>query len=166
MLMLFKASISPDGTCLLSVGDSSKVVLHRIHGGSHLSFTSIATLTVPPPNHNLSAHFSSSLTASFSTAFSRDGTKYAVASQEGVVCVWDVRSTKPLKVFQTDKSDILTVNGNGMASGYLSDDPYEWTRGFSKAPGWSARNIKFGSGGGNACGKEIMTFTEVRFLFS
>lgn len=82
-----------------------------------------------------------------------------------MVCVWDVRSTKPLKIFQTDKSNTLSAIGNGMASGYLSDDPYEWTRGLSKAPGWSARNVKFGSGGGNGCGKEIMTFTEVCSLF-
>ncbi|KAJ3888464.1 hypothetical protein GG344DRAFT_53566 [Lentinula edodes] len=154
------SSISPDGTCLLSVGDSSKVYLHRIHGGGQLSFSSIATLAMPPPDRNLLSHFSSSLAASFSTSFSRDGTKYAVASQEGVVCVWDVRSTKPLKVYQTDKSESWNGAGNGSASGYLSDDPYEWTRGLSKAPGWSARNVKFGNGGVDGCGKEIMTFTE------
>ncbi|KAJ3912782.1 WD40-repeat-containing domain protein [Lentinula edodes] len=154
------SSISPDGTCLLSVGDSSKVYLHRIHGGGQLSFSSIATLAMPPPDRNLLSHFSSSLAASFSTSFSRDGTKYAVASQEGVVCVWDVRSTKPLKVYQTDKSESWNGAGNGLASGYLSDDPYEWTRGLSKAPGWSARNVKFGNGGVDGCGKEIMTFTE------
>ncbi|KIK66885.1 hypothetical protein GYMLUDRAFT_69923 [Collybiopsis luxurians FD-317 M1] len=154
------SSISPDGTCLLSVGDSSKVFLHRIYGGSQLSFSPVATLTVPPPDRNLLPFFSSTLAASFSTSFSRDGTKYAVASQEGVVCVWDVRSTRPLKVYQTDKSDTGGISGNGMASGFLSDDPYEWTRGLSKAPGWSARNVKFGNGGGDGCGKEIMTFTE------
>ncbi|KAF5389155.1 hypothetical protein D9757_004946 [Collybiopsis confluens] len=154
------SSLSPDGTCLLSVGDSSKVFLHRIYGGGQLSFSPVSTLTVPPPDRSLLPFFSSTLAASFSTAFSRDGTKYAVASQEGVVCVWDVRSTKPLKVYQTDKSDTPSTSGNGMASGFLSDDPYEWTRGLSKAPGWSARNVKFGSGGGDGCGKEIMTFTE------
>ncbi|KAJ7158422.1 hypothetical protein C8R46DRAFT_1354424 [Mycena filopes] len=31
---------------------------------------------------------------------SPDGSKYAVASQEGAVAVWDVRSIKPLRVFQ------------------------------------------------------------------
>ncbi|KAF9058965.1 hypothetical protein BDP27DRAFT_1372006 [Rhodocollybia butyracea] len=152
------SSLSPDGTTLLSVGDSSKVFLHRIHGGAQLDFSPIATLTVPPPDRDL---LFSSLAASFSTAFSRDGTKYAVASQEGVVCVWDVRSTKPLKVYQTDKATYNAHGvGNGLASGFLSDDPSEWTRGKSKAPGWSARNVKFGSGGGHGCGKEIMTFTE------
>ena len=124
---------------------------------------------MPPPDRNLLSHFSSSLSASFSTSFSRDGSKYAVASQEGVVCVWDVRSTRPLKVYQTDKSESWNSSGNGLASGYLSDDPYEWTRGLSKAPGWSARNVKFGNGGVDGCGKEIMTFTEVcysRYTFS
>ncbi|KAF8825783.1 hypothetical protein HHX47_DHR6000776 [Lentinula edodes] len=73
----------------------------------------------------------------------RDLTKYAFASQEGVICIWDVRSTKPLRVYQTDKSESWNGSGNGLASGYLSDHPYEWT----KAPGWSARSIEFGNGG-------------------
>lgn len=34
--------------------------------------------------------------ASFSTAWSPDGLKYAVASQSGCVKVWDVRSSKPM----------------------------------------------------------------------
>ncbi|KAJ7861883.1 hypothetical protein B0H13DRAFT_1900349 [Mycena leptocephala] len=33
-----------------------------------------------------------------STGWSADGSKHAVASQEGAVAVWDVRSTRPLKV--------------------------------------------------------------------
>jgi hypothetical protein len=99
---------------------------------------------------------SSSLAASFSTAFSLDGSKYAVASQEGVLVVWDVRSTKPLKVFQTDKSRVPGGGGNGLATGWLSDDFFDWTRGSGRAPGWSVRSVKFGGSG-----KELMTFTEV-----
>ncbi|KAL0067694.1 hypothetical protein AAF712_005134 [Marasmius tenuissimus] len=153
------SSISPDGLTLLSVGDSSKVFLHRIDGGSRLTFTPIATLPMPPPDRSPLSFASASLAASFSTAFSRDGMKYAVASQEGVVAIWDVRSSQPLKVFQTDKGR-MPLEGGHWSGGWLSDDPYEWTRGNSKAPGWSVRNVKFGCGGGSGVGKEVMTFTE------
>jgi WD40 repeat protein len=152
------ASISPDGRTLLSVGDSSKVYLHRMAGGSRIDFTPISTLCLPPPEISPLIYPSPSLAASFSTAFSSNGTKFAVASQEGVVVVWDVRSSKPLKVFQTDKTKARTGNGN--ASGWLSDDPWDWTRGHSKAPGWSVRSVKFGNTHERS-GKEIMTFTEV-----
>ncbi|THU80730.1 hypothetical protein K435DRAFT_874078 [Dendrothele bispora CBS 962.96] len=157
------SSISPDGRTLLSVGDSSKVFLHRIYGSSRLTFSPISTPTVPSPAQFPHFYSSPSFVGSFSSAFSPDGSKYAVASQEGVVAVWDVRSTKPLKVFQTDKtrypsaSNNWGVTGTGYSNGWLSDDPYDWTRGNSKAPGWCVRNVKFG---GNGCGKEIMTFTE------
>jgi hypothetical protein len=51
----------------------------------------------------------------------------------------------------------------GDDTGWMSDDPWEWTRGTSRAPGWGARNVKFGCGGvGGRAGHEIMTFTEVR----
>ncbi|KAJ3922964.1 hypothetical protein F5877DRAFT_63713 [Lentinula edodes] len=68
---------------------------------------------------------------------------------KGVICIWDVRSTKPLRVYQTDKSESWNGSGNGLASGYLSDHPYEWT----KAPGWSARSIEFGNGGVDGVGR-------------
>jgi hypothetical protein len=74
--------------------------------------------------------------------------------------VWDVRSTKPLKVWQTDKTRSGTdlLGGNGAASGWLSDDPWDWTRGGSRAPGWGVRSVKFGP----AAGREVMIYTEVR----
>lgn len=156
------ASISPDGRTLLSVGDSPRIYLHHLSGGSCITFAPIVTLSVPPPDARL---YSPSLSASFSTAFSHDGMKFAVASQEGVVAVWDVRSTKPMKVIQTDKTRLPVGHlGNEEESSMLSDDPWDWTRGNSKAPGWGARSVKFGAGGTHGRpGHEIMTFTEVRF---
>lgn len=153
------SSISPDGRTLLSVGDSPRIYLHHITGGSRITFNPIVTLSVPPPDTRL---FSAALAASFSTAFSTDGMKFAVASQEGVVAVWDVRSTKPVKVIQTDKTRLPTgLHGNSEFNDWLSDDPNDWTRGGSRAPGWGARNVKFGSGGTSGRpGKELMTFTE------
>ena len=162
------ASISPDGRTLLSVGDSNKVYFHRITGGSQVTFSPITTLVFPSPDSSgLGGYSTSPLTASFSTAFSSDGSKFAVASQEGLVAVWDVRGmSKPIKVFQTDKTRVPGGEfiGNGGATGWLSDDPWEWTRG-NKAPGWSVRNVKFNGGDGARLGKEIMAFTEVSFLF-
>jgi WD40 repeat protein len=142
----------------LSVGDSSKVYLHQISGGARLSFTPIRSLNIPSPDISPFS-YSTSLAASFSTAFSADGSKFAVASQEGVLVVWDVRSTKPLKVFQTDKNRV-PGGGNGAASGWLVDDIFDWSGGGYRAPGWSVRNVKFGGSG-----KELMTFTEVCTLF-
>ncbi|KAF8972232.1 hypothetical protein BDZ97DRAFT_2070800 [Flammula alnicola] len=164
------SSISPDGRTLLSVGDSNKVYFHQITGGSRITFAPITTLTIPPPDASPLPYASSSLAAAFSTAFSGDGSKFAVASQEGVVAVWDVRSTKPMKVFQTDKTRGMGggmrggeggagLVGNGGASGWLSDDPWEWTRG-TKAPGWCVRSVKFNGGEGARLGKEVMAFTE------
>ncbi|KAH0833191.1 hypothetical protein J3R83DRAFT_12220 [Lanmaoa asiatica] len=153
------SSISPDGRTLLSVGDSPRIYLHHLTGGPCITFAPIVTLDVPPPDARL---YSPSLSASFSTAFSHDGMKFAVASQEGVVAIWDVRSTKPMKVIQTDKTRLPVGHlGNGDESSMLSDDPWDWTRGNSKAPGWGARNVKFGAGGTyGRPGHEIMTFTE------
>ena len=82
--------------------------------------------------------------------------------------MWDVRSTRPLKVFHTDRSRETSPTGlvgNGGASGWLSDDPWEWTRG-TKAPGWCVRSVKFNGGEGGRLGKEVMAFTEVYFSLS
>ena len=151
--------------------------LHRLTGGSRLSFAPIAKLSLSEHIHRahaLSGGLSqvSSIPASFSTAFSADGAKFAVASQEGVVVVWDVRSTKPLRVFNTDKSRVTLGGGagsgmgggriaNGGASGFVYDSPWDWARGGGgmRAPGWGVRSVKFSPPG---VGREVMTFTEVR----
>ncbi|KAF8626105.1 hypothetical protein AX17_006601 [Amanita inopinata Kibby_2008] len=169
-------SLAPDARTLLSVGDSSTVYLHHVSGGDRLTFTPITSLTLPepkgfPPSFWYPPH---SLAASFSTAFSADGVKFAIASQEGVVAVWDVRSTKPMKVFQTDKSTGLGLGSLGAgglwaggaaaalagsaASGWLFEDHWHGHGGV-RAPGWSVRSVKFGGGVGGS-GKEVMAFTE------
>jgi WD40 repeat protein len=161
------SSISPDGRTLLSVGDSPKVYLHQVTGGARVTFTPITTLRLPVHETLPLNYAASSLAASFSTAFSANGSKFAVASQEGIVVVWDVRSSKPLKVFETNKSPTSGRGGNSGASGWLTDDPHDWTRGGSRAPGWGVRSVKFGPGGaGTNSGGEVMTFTEVRCLNS
>ncbi|THH05792.1 hypothetical protein EW146_g9807 [Bondarzewia mesenterica] len=113
------SSISPDGRTLLSVGDSPNVYLHGLTGGSRITFTQLAKLTLPP----FDPACSSTIPASFSTAFSSCGTKFAVASQEGMVAVWDVRSRKPMKSFiQIGVVHPAVAQGQrmvGRADGYL-----------------------------------------------
>ncbi|OBZ66135.1 Uncharacterized protein C4G3.03 [Grifola frondosa] len=142
------SSISPDGRTLLCVGDSPDVYLHRISGGSRVTFTPMTTLSLSPY-----------LSQGSSLAFTSDGSKFAVASQEGVVVIWDVRSTKPLKVFRTDRGRPTTPGrpGNGSASGWLHDAPWDWARVHGRAPGWGVRSVKFSPAG---VGREVMIFTE------
>jgi WD40 repeat protein len=168
------ASVSPDGRTLLSVGDSSKVYLHSITGGARITFSPITTLTVPassssspsPLYSDVYSYLYSTLPASFSTSFSSDGTKFAVASQEGVVVVWDVRSSKPLKAYESNKnrgSGAERPRRQGNASGWLGNDAWDWARFGSLAPGWGFRNVKFSPAGS---GKELITFIEVRLEWS
>ncbi|KAK0229276.1 hypothetical protein EDD85DRAFT_974320 [Armillaria nabsnona] len=135
------SSISPDGRTLLSVRDTSKVFLHQLTGGSWINIQPIAMLSLPPPEASPLPYASTALVASFLTSFSSDGT-----------------NTKPLKTFYMDKNCIPP--GYGGAMGWLLDDLWEWTCGTCKAPGWSIWNVKFGHGGRNSQGKELMTFTE------
>ncbi|KAL6298531.1 hypothetical protein BKA93DRAFT_810665 [Sparassis latifolia] len=154
------SSISPDGRTLLCVGDSPDVYLHRVTGGARITFAPIAKLSLSPylsVNPYLSYLSTSTVPASFSTAFSSDGSKFAVASQEGVVAIWDVRSTKPLKIFHTDQTRPSGREGNGGASGWLYESPWDWTNSGRRAPGWGVRSIKFSPAG---VGREVMTFTE------
>jgi hypothetical protein len=96
------------------VGDSPHVYLHGMTGGARITFTPLAQLTLPPfepPPSVYPVHNGSALPASFCTAFSPSGSKFAVASQEGMVAVWDVRSRKPMKVFTTDRSRLPPGSG-------------------------------------------------------
>lgn len=72
-------SFSPDGRHMVSVGDTPDVFLFSVdpHSGE---FSKIAT-------------YAASFDASFSTAWSPDSLQFAVASQDGVISVWDVRSS-------------------------------------------------------------------------
>ena len=163
--------MSPDGRTLLSVGDSPQVYLHHISGSSRLSFESIAKYSLVPYTPSIftpqfySQHAPPPLPASFSTSYSANGMKFAVASQEGVAVVWDVRSSKPLKVIETDRSRGRERRATGEASGFMyEEDLWDWSRGGSRAPGWGIRSIKFSPEG--ADGKEVLVFTEVSLSHS
>lgn len=168
-----------------------------------MSFELIATYSLPAPKiHSLQSNsyltltfvdgdwpFSSMPASScFSTAWNADGTKFAVASQEGIVLVWDVRSREPLPMAQweTVKSETEdTIESGHMRSfmrgsadetrsnnrstsdtthqsipghTYLSDHPQAWIDDSATAPAWGVRCVKFAR---NKSGREILVFTEV-----
>ncbi|EAU83158.1 hypothetical protein CC1G_07840 [Coprinopsis cinerea okayama7 len=140
------ASMSPSGRMIATVGDSGNVYLHHVSGSSRVTYRPVATIPLPLPA-NTPPHYPttrpSTFTAAFAAAWSKDGSKYAVGSQEGVVGVWDIRSTKPLKVFQVDKMRGMGAGGLGASpAGWISWDPSHWF--VNTAPSWSVRNVKFG----------------------
>ncbi|KDQ53246.1 hypothetical protein JAAARDRAFT_197715 [Jaapia argillacea MUCL 33604] len=90
-----------------SVGDSPQVYMHHISGGSKLVFELISKLAFPvssaSPPIAMYTYYTygsgPSLPTSFPTAFSAPCTKFAVAGQEGMVVVWDVKNSEPMKTF-------------------------------------------------------------------
>jgi len=106
-IALCPASISPDSRALLSVGDSPHVYLHGMTGGARFTFTPLAQLTLLPfdsPSNLHPSHGGGALPASFYTTSSPSGSKFAIASQKGMLAVLGVRSRKPMKVFTTARS--------------------------------------------------------------
>nr|ODN95078.1 hypothetical protein L204_04425 [Cryptococcus depauperatus CBS 7855] len=84
------SSLSPDLQHLISVGDSTDVTLSRLSGdGREIKKVAI---------------YKAGTDAGFSSAWSKDGRKFAVASQDGQVTVWDHRSSRPLAIFHTSSS--------------------------------------------------------------
>ncbi|KAJ3212328.1 Cilia- and flagella-associated protein 43 [Dinochytrium kinnereticum] len=74
-------SVSPDGRKLAAVGDSNQVYLYDVNSSGSYQKTSVMTATSD---------------AGFSCAWNQTSDKFAVASQDGFVCVWDIRSTEKL----------------------------------------------------------------------
>ncbi|MCO5585165.1 hypothetical protein L7F22_039097 [Adiantum nelumboides] len=81
------SSFSPNGRHVVSVGDTPEVFL----------------FSVDPISSELSkiATYTASSDASFSTTWSPDSMQFAVASQDGIVSVWDVRSSKKIASLRT-----------------------------------------------------------------
>ncbi|KLO07961.1 hypothetical protein SCHPADRAFT_1001276 [Schizopora paradoxa] len=204
-------SISPDGSTLLSCGDSSTVHLHRISPwapGMPLKFEHIASYTLPQPSIDNSSLMTTPpispylpyafvdgqwtvgggpLCSCFSTAWNSDGSKFAVASQEGMVVVWDVRSGEPLPKarWETSRRDLkppeaartpATTNSRshpsvamGTAEEELipsaeehlqtlyTSDPWVFVDSNVHAPAWGVRCVKFSK---NISGQEVLVFTE------
>ncbi|KAI8914668.1 WD40-repeat-containing domain protein [Gorgonomyces haynaldii] len=75
------AAVSPDGRKLIAVGDSQQVFLYNITpNGDYVKTTTLVAGT----------------DAGFSCAWNQSSEKFAVATQDGYVSVWDIRSTEKL----------------------------------------------------------------------
>ncbi|WWD16043.1 hypothetical protein CI109_100468 [Kwoniella shandongensis] len=98
------SSLSPDLKTMVSVGDSTEVSVFEVIDGGR-DFRKIAV-------------YNAATDAGFSTSWSKDGRKFAVASQDGQVTVWDHRSSQPLAIFHTS-ADQTEINAN--APSFLSD---------------------------------------------
>mmetsp|Transcript_17434 Transcript_17434/g.49023 ORF Transcript_17434/g.49023 Transcript_17434/m.49023 type:complete len:334 (-) Transcript_17434:439-1440(-) len=79
-------SLSPDGQYLACVGDSHDVYLYRC--GRSSDYDRVAKLS-EAHDHGMSC------------AWSPTGSCFAAASQDGLVCVWDLKSRRPLAKFST-----------------------------------------------------------------
>lgn len=81
-------SVSPDGRKMVTVGDSNEVYVFDISAGG---YHRVATLTA-------------SNDAGFSAAWNASSDKFAVASQDGFVSVWDIRSSEKLAKLNSKQS--------------------------------------------------------------
>ena len=80
-------ALSPDGRSLACVGDNNDVHLYRCshHGDQFLKIKRLSEAH----DHGMSV------------AWNPSGSCFAAASQDGLVCVWDVRSQRPMAKFST-----------------------------------------------------------------
>ncbi|KAG0257053.1 hypothetical protein BG011_004193 [Mortierella polycephala] len=86
------ASVSPDGRKMVAVGDSNQVFLFEISVAA--GYQKIGTYTATTE-------------ASFSCAWNQTSDKFAVASQDGYVSVWDIRhSDKLCKLGSKQQPDV------------------------------------------------------------
>ncbi|WVW83001.1 hypothetical protein I302_105017 [Kwoniella bestiolae CBS 10118] len=117
------SSLSPDLKTMVSVGDSTEVTIFEVIDGGR-EFRKIAV-------------YDAATDAGFSTAWSKDGRKFAVASQDGQVTVWDHRSSKPLAIFHTsDNATSLSEQPsfvNDISASHLSSSPSSST----SSGGWN-----------------------------
>ncbi|KAI9189646.1 hypothetical protein H9P43_001079 [Blastocladiella emersonii ATCC 22665] len=81
------AAASPDGKKVVAVGDTNQVFLFDVTANG--SYQRTGTLTAPGSS------------SGFSCAWNTGSDKFAIASQDGLVLVWDERSTTPMASFAT-----------------------------------------------------------------
>ncbi|SAM01661.1 hypothetical protein [Absidia glauca] len=85
------AAASPDGTMMVSVGDDSTVHLFKLNSNGH--YEKMSTMAA-------------SRDANFSVSWNHSSEKFAVASQDGTVHIWDIRSQEPLFKFGGEQNSI------------------------------------------------------------
>lgn len=185
------ASMSPDGRTLLVVGDTTDAFLYDVRGGTNVTFGHIATYQGARVTFihlhvncalrlNRSWHsYTAGTDAGFSTAWSADGLKFAVASQDGCVTVWDVRSSNPTaKLFSqaAKKPPPSSVPTQNVEQSYVGPDGGRYWAPAAPRPfvhysvevaeGISAkgvRSMKFSpmTGGLDSGTRDLLIFTEV-----
>lgn len=129
------SSLSPDLRTMVTVGDSTDVYLHEvIDGGARFRPIGI---------------YNAATDSGFSTSWSKDGRRFAVASQDGQVTVWDHRSSRPLAIFHTQPQ------GNARYSDFderAMDPPVGSQSGLE-----AARVVKFSPEGSS---RDLLVFSE------
>ena len=146
---------------MVSVGDSTDVYLFDVIDGGR-EFKKIKVLNAGTD-------------AGFSTAWSKDGRKFAVASQDGQVTVWDHRSSQPLAIFYTSSalpstpsftSDLHESRSTSLGSSLTNTERYpllidpmtgDPRLGSSTSGREAARVVKFSPEGSD---RDLMVFTE------
>jgi len=88
------ASVSPDGNFMVSTGDSREVLLHSVKNNI---YERIQT-------------FIEAKDSGMCCAWNNSSTHFAVASQDGLVCVWDIRSRKPISKLHSEGTNIACRN--------------------------------------------------------
>lgn len=103
--------MSPNQPVLLDANMDNETMTLLLNSGSDdagdLDVSSVAQVSLPNPDstseHNEDIHVKKLL-----LAFSADGSKFATATADGRVSIWDVRSKVPLKVFLVDVSRLYS----------------------------------------------------------
>ena len=173
-----KASVSPDGRTLLSVGDAPFIHLHALSTHTrNIAFTSlhkVSTSTNSHPPHP-------SYQGLFTSAFSPCSRMFAVGSQDGVVSVWDVRylkdrfailRTQPRRAkkfsgIQTTQTELsrwggLLGQGSGLLRHFASDDIVAvlgWDDEDCMGKTYGVRSLKFSHD--RRGGRGVLVFSEV-----
>ncbi|KAF8521775.1 WD40-repeat-containing domain protein [Hysterangium stoloniferum] len=150
-------SISPNGHTILCAGDTPKAYLIHISRGHLLTFFPLATyaLPAPPPSYftfEVSPAFRS--LSCFATSWSSDGSKFAIASQEGQLCVWDIRSSHPIFTYWIP---LRWYKNKSNPYDSLFEDGDWWRHGERYSLGSGIRAITFSAGQN---GRELLLWTE------
>ena len=78
--------------------------------------------------------------ACFTTAWTSDGHKFAIAAQEGALAVWDVQSSVPVWVFWTGMRNLSPRHAGAAENTGDGDGSWDWTHSevAGQRGGWTA----------------------------
>lgn len=130
-------SVSPDGKWLLAVGDTNEVFLY-------------SSPRSDSDQYELAHTFTASRDASFSTDWNEDNRTFAVASQDGFVHVFDIRSLP-----SSSRPASPTLRAASSSPRKVAE-----LKTSQSGPAGAARKVKF-SPGGRKIDAGLMAFTEV-----